>query len=300
MDNLLNSICDEYKLIFYKNLELGCNSDTVCLATNATGLHVVIKLAESEKAIMEIKNNKKGYDQLVKYNLGFFIPEIIACKIGKKQAFLIMENLGPNFLYQIKHSETPLDLYLTLIKDMRNVYSKSLRKGIEGRESLKNLIGKILELYERYVCVDFDLSRRIFPLLQSLKDNINFSNINFYCFSNWDFTPENIYITKNGVRYSDPHTDVLGIPIIDVACFSGLAKLYDLPNNNEGFEKLKNFAITDVSEILRIPINQATKIFFLGRILQCFMSIRFRYKQNYQQSELIFQEARDILEKEFN
>lgn len=297
MNDLLNSICKKYKLTFQENMELGHNSDIVCLATNKNGSKVVIKAAKSINSMAEIVRNIEGYRKLKNCGVSFFIPQIIAYEYTDDYAFIIMEYLGLNFLNQTKHSKNSLRLYLALMTSLEKVYLSSLKEGIEGGEAIKVLIQKIMTLYEEYVYENFDPSRNIFSLLKRACLSIDTSSISFYCFSNWDFTPEDVYLTNTGVKYSDPRVDIFGIPIIDMACFGGLIKLYGLPQGNKGYEEFKKFAVNKVGGILHISRDQSEKIFYLGKIFQCFMSIRFRYQSNPKQTELIFKEAKNLLEK---
>ncbi len=288
MKNLVDSICKKYELFFQRNLKLGCNSDIICIAINKDGLKFVIKVAKTKNSIAEIRMNNIGYEKLRECGLNFFIPKVIACEFGNDYAFMIMEYLGPNFLCQVRNSENPLKLYLSLIDSLEKVYSVSCKADIEGNRAIELFIKKTIELYEKYVCPKLDKNRQMFSMLQQIYLSINVYPITFCCFSNWDFTPEDVYLTNTGVKYSDPHDDVLGIPIIDMACFGGLIRLYDLPQSNEGYKEFKKFATNKVAEILHIPTCQAKKIFYLGRLFQCFMSIRFRYESDPEQVGLIF------------
>ncbi|GBE17327.1 hypothetical protein BMS3Abin15_01168 [bacterium BMS3Abin15] len=297
MKSLLDYICKKYNLLVQENLKLGYNSDSVCIAVNKNGDKVVVKAAKTKNAIAEIRMNSTGYDNLRKCGLDFFIPEIFAYESSDDYAFIVMEYLGSNFLYQAEHSENPLEFYMSLMDSLEKVYRVSLKMGAEGHEAVESFIGKTIEIYEKYVCPNLDKERQIFPLLQRMYLSINIPSVVFCCFSNWDFTLEDVYLTNAGVKYSDPHADVLGIPIIDMACFGGLIKLYGLPCSDEGYEEFKKFATGAVAEILRIPTGQAEKIFYLGKLFQCFMSIRFRYEKNPEQTKTIFAEAKEVIEK---
>lgn len=297
MKELMEFICKKHGLLFQEQLELGCNSDIVCIATNESGAKVVVKAAKTENSIAEIRMNSIGYDNLRKCGLNFFIPKILAYEFGDDYAFMIMEYLGPNFLYQAKNSENPLELYRSLMDSLEKVYHTSLKMGAEGHEAVDAFIGKTMDIYEKYVCPNLDKERQMLPLLQRMHLSIGTSSINFCCFSNWDFTLEDVYLTDSGVKYSDPHVDILGIPIIDMACFGGLIKLYNLPHGDDGYVEFKKFAVGRVANILHIPAGQAEKIFHLGKLFQCFMSIRFRYEKTPEQAAAIFEEAKEVIEK---
>lgn len=297
MQNLLDYICKKYDLVFQEKLELGCNSDTVCIATDRNGIKAVIKAAKTDNSIAEIKMNDAGYKMLREWGLSFFVPKIIAYEVTDKYAFMIMEYLGQNFLTQVKHSQNPLELYRALMSSMDRVYRTSLKAGTDGGRMVESFIDKTIGHYEQYVYPNVDNERQMSPSLKKIHLSIGASEISHYCFSNWDFTPEDVYLTSSGVRYSDPHDEIMGIPIIDMACFGGLVKLYGLPRGNEGYEEFRKFATGDVADILCIPKVQAEKIFYLGRLFQCFMSIRFRHEKNPEQAIAIFKEAKEVIER---
>lgn len=82
-----------------------------------------------------------------------------------------------------------------------------------------------------------------------------------------------------------------------MACFSGVAKAYDLPGSAEGYAIIEEFATKEVSSMLHMAEKDAVKIFSLGRILQCFLSSRFRIKNDIAKAKDIFAESKIYLDK---
>src|SRR5690606_2653353 len=77
--------------------------------------------------------------------------------------------------------------------------------------------------------------------------------------------------------YPDPKYDIRGNPIIDLACFSGVARdIMKLPASDEGYDLLFDFATGEVAGMLNLSEESAEKIFNLGRALQCAHGSRFR------------------------
>lgn len=116
--------------------------------------------------------------------------------------------------------------------------------------------------------------------------------MNFSCFASFDFTPEDVFLSTDGLKYVDPKKSLLGIPIIDMACFGGVAKdAFALPGPVEGYDILKNFAINDISSLLKIDKTTAEAIFYLGRALQMALSSRFRLKTEADKSHQFFEKS---------
>ncbi len=157
--------------------------------------------------------------------------------------------------------------------------------------------GMISGQYEKYIYMHLDKERTLAGKLASLKSSIDINKIEFCCFSSWDFVPENTFLMPEGLKYIDPHEDVTGVPIIDMACFAGLIRLYNLPMADKGYAMLQEFALTKIPLILDIPEELACKLFFLGKVLQSFLSTRFRIDSNPKQAQEIFLEGKTYLEK---
>ncbi len=62
-------------------------------------------------------------------------------------------------------------------------------------------------------------------------------------------------------------------------------------------ERLKDFALNDVASILRIPKEISEKIFYLGRLLQLYLSIRFRMKTEPDKVNDFFKKAEFYIDK---
>lgn len=290
----LQRVCEENELEVVNKFVFGNVCDAVYLTRNSQGVLLVLKLGTTEKSIKEIAMNIRGYNKLIALGLNWFIPGLIAYHLDPKVSWILMEYCGEDFITKIKKSSDPILMYRKLIQDLSRVYGQSLKQGPEGRDSVASVIKKVEEQYYKYIGPVFDPQGRI--QITQVEKAMGLPRVTSCCFSNWDFTPDDVYLTEQGIKYSDPHDEVLGIPIMGLACFAGVAKVYDLPCWQEGYEIIMNYAVTDVARILSLPQEIAENIFSLGRLLQCFLSARFRIQSDPKKALQAFEEAQKYLE----
>lgn len=97
------------------------------------------------------------------------------------------------------------------------------------------------------------------------------------CFSTFDFTPEDVFVAASTLKYVDPKPGQLGVPILDLACFAGVARdAHKLPGAEAGYDTLRAFALLEVADLLDIKRDQGELLFGLGRALQLGLSGFFR------------------------
>lgn len=294
---MILKICQRYGLRIQNVLALGNICKNVFKVLDRRQELLVLKIGFTQETIAEIKRNCIGYTKMDDCGLEFFKPKIVSHEETKDYELILMEYCGEDFMTQVKKADNPLNLYIELSLLIENVYRQSLKKGVDGKNMIDLVINKSKEQYEKYICKYFDEKKTLIGKIDRIKSAINFDEIRYYCFSNWDFTPEDTYLTAKGVKYSDPHEDIFGIPIIDLACFSGVALAHDLPASKEGYVAIKEFATKSVAEILSIGEAEANQLFFLGRFLQCLLSARFRIDSDIEQAEYFFLESKISLEK---
>src|SRR3989338_5535039 len=215
-----------YGLKIIEPLELGYNSDALYRVSNGRGMMFVLKIATTMNSIREIRMNLQGYENLERIGLKRFVPAIVASEINDDFAMILMEDCGPNYLSQARESTDPISLYQRTAAELKEMYTISRREGHEGQQMLEGIIALIIEQYDHYIQKTFDPCMAVVSQLQLLPQVIRAERVSSYCFSNWDFTPEDIYMTPQGLKYSDPHAEVLGVPIVDLACLAGLVRLY--------------------------------------------------------------------------
>jgi len=273
------------------------NNDGVYKVVDADGRILVLKLALSRNSIAEIQMNRTGYRKLREAGLGWFIPEIVSIEVQEGFAFIFMEYCGEDFLTAVKKSSSPTELYIKLLVELKKVYRASRHDGEEGKKMVASVMKMVIEQYERYLSQCFGRDQVVSDQLAQIESVIRAEILPSYCFSSWDFTPENMFLNSAGLKYVDPHEDVMGIPIIDLACFSGLLIFYDVPESEKGYELFEKFALTDVPPILSIPERSAERLFLLGRILQCFLSSRYRIDSNPEKAHKIFRDSLAYLNK---
>lgn len=297
MSDKIIEVCKRHGLTTVRKLSLGNVCDSVYMVVDTDNRQLVLKMGTESDAITEIRMNKSGYDNMDKCGLEFFRPEIVAYEDKMDYAMLLMEYCGEDFFTHVKKVDNPLSQYVQLTSAMEDVYHKSLQRGHKGKEMVIAVINKAKEQYENHVYMHLDPGRSEAEKIDKIDHCIDTGILKYYCFSNWDFTPEDAYLTSDGVKYSDPHEDILGIPIVDMACFAGVARAYNLPGAVDGYKIMKEFATNKISFMIGVDRHLALKLFFLGRLLQCLLSSRFRIKTDPIKAKAIFAEGKSYLDK---
>lgn len=296
MDSI-ESVCSKYSLVITEVFTAGHVCPAVYKARDRYGKLVVIKVGDDTATIQEIAKNLEGYEMLKKIGLGYVCPDIYLAEVMSESALIIMEYCGKDFYISLETSENPEALFRELVSQLENVYRSSRRVG-SPTKNIREVLAKILEQYEKYLAIVFDRGRKIQPLLQILSSRINSEVFGFSCFSSWDFTPRNVFLTKSGLKYIDSNDNILGIPIIDLACFAGVVRdVHLLPGSIDGYDLLEKLAVEQVADILEIDPAQSLRLFYLGRVLQLFLGARFRIKTDSVLAEKFYEDAVGFLKK---
>lgn len=277
-------------IICAESLGLGNVVKTVFRATDGTR-SLVVKIGLSERAAEEVRTNRKGYEALRGIGAVRIIPEPIFNLDFQNIPILVMGDCGPDFYHAVRQSKTPHALYLDLVQGMKPIYAET-RQLSPGNSCLEPLRSLLLEQYKTWLPHLTDPA-----VIRQLAER-DFQDLNppFVCFSSFDFTPEDVFVTSKGIKYADPGLDVLGFPAIDLACFAGVARdAYGLPGAEEGYEILADFAIRDLSEILELDASKVSRIFSLGRAIQCALSARFRLESNPEKATELARSSQDFL-----
>jgi len=249
----------------------------VILTKSDDGQLFVVKAPTDQHSQQEIINNIHGYREMIGENIGDMVPMHCIGHVDDR-TYLVMEYLGDDFASATKKSEQPESLYESLRKHMVEVYQRTTEQ--DGKcESFMERVNTLLHLNLCKISDAGMLPRdRVPDALDAKKENLVTDRS---CFGVVEVTTEDIFLSKTGVRYPDPKHNIRGNPIIDLACFSGVARdIMHLPGSSEGYKTLERCAVNDVSEILNLTALQARKIFCLGRALQCSLSSRFRIKSD--------------------
>lgn len=179
------------------------------------------------------------------------------------------------FAKRTHYESLPELMYAKLVHNMESIYGKT----IQVDESSYNFIARIQELLRNNYLGHILPAKLIDPdmIIPHLAFDIDVFNTSKSCFAVFDFTPEDVYLTEDAIRYPDPKADVRGNPIIDLACFAGVSRdIYELPGSKEGYDYLEDLAIYDISNKLGLTQLTARELFNLGRSLQYSLSSRFR------------------------
>ena len=256
----------------------------------AVSLKKNIKIATDDLARKELEDNLDGYRKIRRLGLPEFIPRINYTFLNLEYSYILMEDLGPDFIARSRSEINPIRLYRELIGDLTKIYRTTRHKCDRSMESIAQAVALAHDQYQKYL--DFMDTGNLNPLFEKLAQDVLRLTPRYATFSSWDFTPENVYLTKSGTRYVDPHTEVIGMPIIDLACFAGTARdAHNLPDSAWGYTLLKSFALIEVANLMQITAAEAEKIFRIGRILQCIMSSIVRVNTDEQHATQLFHQA---------
>jgi hypothetical protein len=292
--DLLKRLCERYGLRMSQQFTAGHICQSV-FKVNRGDEALILKIGVTPDEVKEIAKNDEGYRGLRALNLSYFIPRIEASEIRDDEAFMLMEYCGDDFSTQLQNSENPRLLYDRLVSNMDAIYRTSRGTGGESQRTLAMVQTKAEVQYHRYLKEIYDNDSKLSHSFSHIPGRIA-TRTGLRCFASWDFTPRNVFLMANGVKYADPNSEVLGNPIVDLACFAGVVRdVHALPESTHGYASLKNLATGTVAEILAIPAEQAERIFYLGRVLQCFLGARFRIQSDPTLAKHFFEKGKTYL-----
>lgn len=295
--NSIEEVCRKYSFTVIEVYTAGHVCPAVYKVHDRDGKTRVMKVGNDPVTIREIAKNLEGYETLKKIGLSKICPHIYFSEIRPESALIVMEYCGKDFHASLETDTNPEAMFKELVSQLVNVYRDSARVESPAR-NIQGVLLKILEQYEMYLAAVFDPNRQLRPLLEVLPACIKIEALKRSCFSSWDFTPRNVFLTKNGMKYIDCNDNVLGVPIIDLACFAGVARdIHLLPGSVGGYDLLTKLAVEEVSDVLEIDPIQSLKLFQLGRVLQLFLGARFRIKTDFVLATKFYKDAVEFLEK---
>lgn len=238
----------------------------------------VLKKAKitNPRAVLEIRNNLKGLERMQKEGISFLLPDKLGFAEEENEVMLLMSYLGNDLESEINHSEDPLDLYLAVLSNLLKAYSLTLQQSTYAREESSTYIEMIkAQLMKNY-------SEHLIPrglVLESsirLVEDLKLPEVGISSFACWDLTPEDLFLVDGILKYPDPKADLRGIPIIDLACFAGVCMdSYMMKSSKDAYEKIKQFATSDVAHLFGLTEQEANIFFNLGRSLQSSLTSRF-------------------------
>jgi len=252
---------------------LGNVCKTVYGAQDQEGNKLIVKIGIDDAGKREISLNKGGYEELRSIGAESLLPTILRYFEFDAIPVIVMSNCGLDFWHATKEARDPDMLYRHLVRHAYKVYKGTRRHTTKSFGVASNLKRLLLKVYGERLAghVTADLAERLhawdvrgIPLLE-------------VCFSTFDFTPEDVFVTANTLKYVDPKPGQLGVPILDLACFAGVARdAHKLPGAEAGYDTIRAFALLEVADLLDISKGQAELLFGLGRALQSGLSGYFR------------------------
>ncbi|MBI2642256.1 MAG: hypothetical protein HYW97_00180 [Candidatus Wildermuthbacteria bacterium] len=289
IDGILNSICVHEGLTLDTQLTLGNVCEFVFRGHRADGSSAILKVGTDQASKDEIAENLSGYRSMDALGVSQLAPRVFSTQTTGDAHYILMEDCGDDFYTQAKKSLAPEDLYTTLAAAMGSIYEQTLRPSNAGKQMVMVVVALVGEQYKNYLQKAFDPMRLITAQLAQLVSTFEATPLTHACFANWDFTPEDVYLQRNQVRYSDPKDSVLGLPTIDLACFAGVSRdVYHLPGSDKGYAQLERLATRQVAQLFSITQWDAEKYFALGRLLQSFLSARVRIQNDPNQAHKFY------------
>ncbi len=254
---------------------------------------LVVKIGSSLRAAQEVRMNCAGYEAMRKIGAGNLVPGLLEYLEFRGVPILVMEDCGPDFWHAVQVAPDPVRLYTQLLWNMEPVYATTRRCG-DGEAYLNSLRDRLIRQYETHlfslVGVELVSELRRLPLRQLVPSTL--------CFSSFDFTPEDVFLTDKGVKFADPLPEVLGVPIVDLACFGGVARdAHHLPGSEEGYRQIQIFALGELPSLLELTERQAERLFAFGRALQCALSARFRLQSEPESADTLAKMSRSFLQE---
>lgn len=263
---------------------------------------VVIKIGINRLEQEEIEKNILGYQEMNLIGAKKIMPQLIQYMTILDLPLIIMEDCGLDFWHATQQRQEPEMLYVKLAQELSLLYYSTKNEPAKAIVALESIIERIARQYDKYLFPNFSHNKPDEILLYNLREkDIKEYSPRYSCFSSFDFTPEDVFLSPSGLRYVDPLPNLLGIPIIDLACFAGVARdAYNLPGSKYGYKILKKLALEKVPEIIGLNIEKSNQLFFLGRALQCALSSRFRIKKNLLLAESFYNKSKLFLKKFLN
>ncbi len=253
------------------------------------GKDVVVKAAQSDEEKMEVRKNILGYERMRKMGLHSIVPDHLLFDV-QGNLVLILEDCGRPFLETVKESSEPDVMYEQLLDQLRGIWRVTKEKAPSDHFLvLDRLVAILLNFGDRFLS-GLVQENEYWEALRTLSFRKMY--IPFVCFSDYDFTPDDTFLSCGKLKYVDPNAEVLGIPIIDLACFSGVCLVHNLPRAPEQLLQYREVAIREVSLLLEIEKEDAEKIYALGRLLQSTLSACVRAESEREKAEVL---VKDVL-----
>jgi len=255
----------------------------------------VLKIPTDDHSLVEILNNIRGFDNLRREGLDEMLPEFIGVGKVDKLTYILSTYLGNDFAADSRKAGDGNNLFSILSERIFSIYKKTLKNDSQPDSFINNFKIRLNKNFKQYIIPAGIVKTRSFDKFIGFDANKYSSKFN--CFGGFDFTPEDIYLKDNTVKYPDPKSEIRGNPIIALACFAGVSRdIYCLPGAIEGYELLHRLATTKVADLLELADNQAESIFNLGRALQFSLSSRFRIEKDPGLAEVYAMKGLEYLE----
>lgn len=269
----------------------------VYLLSKTDGELAVLKVAQNILELHEIKENVDAARSITIMGIGYFHPWVRTFHVERGRGYVLLDYAGQSFSRVLHQEVGNINLvYASLLVRLLRVYRDSAMNNSEmAIEQLAYVVAKCITQLEESLA-KMEGSGLLVTQLRAAGEWLKSQRFPVVTFSQWDFTPEDTYRDGGGTwRVSDLRMPVYGLPMIDLATFSGTCLAHGLPGSEWAYDRFKRLAQNQVAEICRIDSELALKVFNLGRILQLLLSARFRQHSNPTQAMNLYREAAKLI-----
>ncbi len=296
LDQSVKRIIEKYDLTTTGRFNNGNSGALVLKCLSNEHGPVVLKVSQDERSKEEIRANKSGYEKIRCERLETILPDLLIVNSQGERDYILMSDLGDNFMDAVKKSKNPVAEYEKLCKAMGTIYLRTRKEDDRSESSVELALQILRDKYSNSLIPHGIIS----PHAAQSIDNLAVLRVpprasTFACF---DFTPEDIFLLNGGLKYPDPKHQIRGLPIIDLACFAGVSlDSYELPGSQVGYQIIEDFACGTVAELFSLSESEAKRYFYLGRALQLAISSKVRIDTEFPKAQLLGEKSLEFLQR---
>ena len=227
--SLTANLCRAHRLSIRRTYLQGQRCKSVFEVGTCDGRVLILKVGETPLGVEEIRKNCAGYAAIRELGLGRLIPEISSWSVGEREAFILMEHCGNDFVTESRRLSDPEAMYRQLVDLLRDVYQYSIamrRRG--GGRTVLVAKQRIATLYSQQLGPVLDRQGHHAPLIERVQ-KVAIEAGPLSCFASWEFAPRNVFLSDGRLKFADPNWVVTGLPIIELAMFAGMAPGFSRP-----------------------------------------------------------------------
>jgi len=269
---ILKSLEEKYSLTNRRPLLGGHQSNHLYAYSSPELGEVVVKFGNED----EMSENIRGYAEIRNIGMTQILPNPLKLDRIGDSTVLIMENLGQTFGQRARQEKDLPRLYGKLLRGAEDIYTRTARDTTERGFEIPIYFNLLKELLDETAgqCLEGVISEDEKRFIQGIEIKNDFPK---YCFSVFDFTPDNVFVNNGVFKFIDPKGIVRGVPVIDLAAFAGCARdANNLPGSQEGYRAIREFSRGYLRGLLELTEEKEDRLWNYGRGIQMLLGARFR------------------------